>query len=54
MTSVHLPAFVDFANIFLRYRSKQSTPEVSLIATEMASTMVFFYKEIILTEQKSQ
>ena len=43
ITSVHLSAFVDFANIFIRYRSKQSTSQLSLIPTEMVSTMVFFF-----------
>ena len=54
MTSVLLSAFADFANIFIIYRSKQSTSELSLIATEMVSTTFFSYKEIILMEQKSQ
>ena len=31
--SIYLSAFVDFANIFIRYRSRQSTSELSLIAT---------------------
>ena len=51
MTSVHLSGFVDFRNIFIRYKSKQSTSELSLMATEMVSTIVFFfYKEIIRME----
>ena len=40
--SLHFSAFLDFANLFIRYRSKQSTSELSLIATEMVSTTVFF------------
>ena len=32
---------VDFANISIRYRSKQSTSELSLIATEMVLITVF-------------
>ena len=42
VTSVHLSAFVDFVNIFIRYRPNQSTSELSLIATEMISTTSFF------------
>ena len=42
ITPVHLSAFVDFSNIFFRYWTKQSTSELSLMATEMVSTMVFF------------
>ena len=35
--------------MFIRYRLKQSTPELSLMATENVSTTVFFSsKEIIL------
>ena len=40
--------------MFIRYKSKQSTSELSLMATDMVSTTVFSYKEIILVEQKSQ
>ena len=54
ITSVYLSAFVDFANIFIRYRSKQSISELSLIVTEIVSTTIFSYKEIILAERKSQ
>ena len=39
---MHLPAFIDFANVFIRYRSKQSISELSLIATEVVSTTDFF------------
>ena len=42
ITCVHLPAFIDFANVFIRYRSKQSISELSLIATEVVSTTDFF------------
>ena len=42
MTSVHLSAFEDFSNIFIKYRSKQSTSELSLMAFEIISAMVFF------------
>ena len=53
--SVHLSALIDFVDIFIKYRSKQSTSELSLMVTEMVSTTFFFsYKEIILMEQKSQ
>ena len=52
ITSVHLSAFLDFVNIFIRYRSKQRTSELPLMATEMVSITV--YKEVILTQQKSQ
>ena len=55
IASVHLSAFADFANIFIRYRSKQSTSELSLLAIEMFPLRLFSYKEIIiLTEWKSQ
>ena len=40
--SVHLSAFLDFSNIFIRYTSGQSRSELSLITTEMVSTKVFF------------
>ena len=39
---MHLYAFVDYVNIFITYRSKQSTSELSLMVTEMVSTTVFF------------
>ena len=39
LTPVHLSASADFANIFIRY--KQSTAELSLVATEMVFTTVF-------------
>ena len=42
ITYLHLFAFVDFGNMFVRHRSKQSTSELSVIATEMVSTTVFF------------
>ena len=45
ITSVHLSAFVYSTNIFIRYSSKQSTSELSLIVTEMISTMVFLPRE---------
>ena len=37
--SVHLSTFGDFSNI--RYRTKQSTSELSLMTTEMVSTAGF-------------
>ena len=52
--SVYISAFIDFANTFIKHRSKQTTSELSLIATEMVYTMFFSYKKIILREQKSQ
>ena len=52
--SVHLSAFVDFVNIFIRYRSRHRTSDLSLMATEMVSTTAFLGKEIILVERKSQ
>ena len=52
--SVDLSGFADFINIFLRYRSRHRTSELSVMATEMVSTTVFSCKEIILAEQKSQ
>ena len=53
MTSVHLSAFLDFLNIFIRYRSKQRILELLVMATEMVSITVFSYKEVIPTQQKS-
>ena len=40
--SVHLSALIDFVDIFIKYRSKQSTSELSLMVTEMVSTTFFF------------
>ena len=40
--SMHLSAFVDFSNIFIRYRTKQGTSELSIMATDMVSTMALF------------
>ena len=40
--SVHLSDFVDFVNIFIRYRSRLRTSEISVMATEMVSTTEFF------------
>ena len=42
--SVHLSAFVDFVNIFIRYRSKQRTLELPAMATKMVSTTLFYQK----------
>ena len=39
--SVDLSAFADFINIFIRYKSKQRTSELSVMATEIVSTTVF-------------
>ena len=49
VVSVHLSAFVDFTNMFIRYKSRHRTSELSVIATEMVST-IFSCKEIILAE----
>ena len=47
--SVHLSDFVDFVNIFIKYRSKQHQSELSVMATKMVSTTVFFLaKKLIL------
>ena len=40
--SVHLSDFVDFINIFIKYRSKQRTLKLSVMATKMVSTMDLF------------
>ena len=40
--SVDLSAFSDFVNVFIRYRSKKNTSQLSLMVTEMVFTMVFF------------
>ena len=42
--SVHLSDFVGFVKIFIRYRSKQCTSELSVMTTKMVSTMGFFSK----------
>ena len=53
--SVDLSAFVDFINKFIRYKSKQRTSELLVMATEIVSTTVFsLVKKYILAEQKSQ
>ena len=39
--SVHLSDFADFLNIFTRYRSKQSTSKLSVMATRMVLSPVF-------------
>ena len=47
--SVHLSAFVNFQNIFIRYRSRHRTLELSVMATEKVSTTMFFpVKKIFL------
>ena len=54
--SAHLSTFADFVNLFITYRLKQSISELLFIATEMVSTIVFFFsfREITLKEQKSR
>ena len=42
--SVHLSAFADFVNMFIRYRSRHFRLELSVMATEMVST--FFFLQI--------
>ena len=50
--SVHLSVVIDFASIFIRYTSKQSFSKLSLIATEMISTTVFFHiKKLFLQNE---
>ena len=39
--SLHLSDFADFLNIFIRYRSKQSTSKLSVMATRMVLSPVF-------------
>ena len=39
--SVHLSDFAGFVKIFIRYRSKQCTSELSVMTTKMVSTTVF-------------
>ena len=51
--SVHLSAFIDFANMFIRCRSKQIVSELSLLATEMVFTTVLFPIKKLLLENKS-
>ena len=43
--SVHLSAFVDIVNIFIRYRSRHLISEISVMVTEMVSTSVFSCKK---------
>ena len=38
---VHLSDFVDFVNMFIRYRSRHHTSELSVMATKMVSTTFF-------------
>ena len=53
ITSVHLSDFADFANIFIRERSKQSTSELSLMVTdEMVYTTVNFFNKFQMFAQK--
>ena len=48
-------SFVDFVNIFIRYRPKHHTSELSVMVTEMVPTMVFFpVKKLLLWKLKSQ
>ena len=51
---LYLSAFIDFVNMFIRYRLRHHTSEILVMATEMVSTVFFSCKEIILAEQKSQ
>ena len=43
---MHLSAFVDFANIFTWYRSKQSISELSLMANNVFSSSFFPIKKL--------
>ena len=47
----HCSAFIDFLNIFIRYRSKQSTSELSLMATDMVSTTFFPIRKLLLQNE---
>ena len=51
--SFHLSDFADFINIVIRYRSKQRTSELALMATKWFPPVLFSRKEI-LAERKSQ
>ena len=52
---LHLSAFKDFVNMFIRYRSRHHTLGILVMVTEMVFPVFFFScKEIILAEQKSQ
>ena len=53
MMSVHLSAFEDFSNIFIKYRSKQSTSELSLMTFEIISAMVFFPIKKLFLQNKN-
>ena len=46
ITSVHLFTFLDFINIFIRYRPRQCISELPVMATEMVSITVFSNKEL--------
>ena len=37
--SMHLSAFIDFVNIFTRYRSRHCTLQLLVMATEIVSTI---------------
>ena len=50
---MHVSAFVDFVNMFIRYRSRHHTLELSVMASEIVSTTLFSSKEVIV-ERKSQ
>ena len=50
---MYLSAFVDFEDIFVRYSSKQSKSEWSLMVTEMVSTTVFSPKKKSFSRNKS-
>ena len=54
--SVHLSDFADFLNIFIRYRSKQSTSKLSVMATRMVLRPVFFLikKSFLLNENDNK
>ena len=54
--SVHLSDFADFLNIFIRYRSKQSTSKLSVMATRMVLSPVFFLikKSFLLNENDNK
>ena len=50
---MHLSDFADFANVFIRERSKQSTSELSLmVIDEMVYTTVNFFNKFQMFAQK--
>ena len=48
--SLHLSAFVNFVNMFIKYWSRHHTLELSVMANEMVSNMFFFHLKKLLLQ----